>query len=50
MIAGVIGEEVLFRPQLGVIEQSVLGGAVVARTMVEVVRTEGFLLVLDCLC
>ena len=51
MIAGEIKEEVLFRSQLGVIEQSVrnctvrsrlpfaLGGAVVAGTMVEVVGT-----------
>ena len=62
MIAGTIEEEVLFRSQRGVIEQSVrdcavrsrlpsvLGGAVVAGTMVEVVGTVGFLLVLDCVC
>ena len=54
MIAGAIEEEVMFRSQLGVIEQSVrdcavwsrlslaLGGAVVAGTMVEVVGTVGF--------
>ena len=53
-------EEVLFRSQLSVIEQSVrecavwsrlplaLGSAVVAGTMVEVVRTVRCLLVLDC--
>ena len=51
MTAGEIKDEVLFRSQLGVIEQSVrdcavrsrlpfaLGGAVVAGTMVEVVGT-----------
>ena len=57
MIAGAVAEEVLFRSQLGVIEQSVrdcvvqshlpfaLGGAAVAVTMVEVVGTVGCLLV-----
>ena len=62
VIAEAIEEEVLFFPQLGVIEQSVrdfavrsrlplaLGGAVVAETMVEVVGTVGCLLVLDCVC
>ena len=62
MIAGAIEEEFVFRFQLGVIERSVrdcsvwsrlplaLGGAVVAGTMVEVVGTVGFLLVLDCVC
>ena len=62
MIAGAIEEEVLFRSQLGVIEQFVrdcagrsrlplaLDGAVVAGTMVEIVRTVGCLLVLDCVC
>ena len=62
MIAGAIEEDVMFRSQRGVIEQSVrdcvvrsrlplaLGGAVVAGTMVEVVGTVGFLLVLDCVC
>ena len=53
MIAGAIEEEVLFRSQLGVIEQSVrdcavrssvplaLGGSVVAGTMVKVIGTVG---------
>ena len=62
MIAGAIEEDVMFRSQRGAIEQSVrdcvvrsrlplaLGGAVVAGTMVEVVGTVGFLLVLDCVC
>ena len=62
MIAGAIEEEVLFRSQLGVIEQSVrdcavrsrlplvLGGAVVAGTMAEVVGIVGFFIVLDCVC
>ena len=62
MIAGAVEEKVMFRSQLGVIEQSVrdcaarsrlplaLKGAVVAGTMVEVVGTVGFLLVLDCVC
>ena len=55
MIAGEIKEEVMFRSQLGVIEQSAhdcavrsrfllaLGGAVVAGTMFEVVETVGCL-------
>ena len=59
---GAIKEELLFRSQGGVIEQSVrdiavrsrlplaLGGAVVAGTMVEVVGTVRCLLVLDCVC
>ena len=62
MIAGASEEEVLFRSQLGVIEQSVrdcvvrsrlplaLGGAVVAGIMVEVVGTVGCVLALDCVC
>ena len=62
MIAGAIEEEVLFRSQLGVIEQSArdcavrsrlplaLGSAVVAGTMVEVVGTMGCWLVLDRVC
>ena len=61
MVAGAI-KEVMFRSQLGVIEQSVLdcavrsclplalGGAVVAETMVEAVGTVGCLLVLHCAC
>ena len=62
MISGAIKKRVLFRSQLGVIEQSVrdcavrsrlplaLGGAEVAGTMVEVVGPVGCLLVLDCVC
>ena len=62
MIAGAIEEELLFRSQLGVVEQSVrdcavrsrlplaLGGPVVAGTMVEVIGTVMFLFVLDCVC
>ena len=62
MIAEAIEEEVLFRSQRGIIEQSVrdcavrsrlpfaLGRAVVVGTMVEVVGTVGFLLVLYCVC
>ena len=62
MIAGANEKEVLFRSQLGVIEQFVrdcavrsrlplaLEGAVVAGTTVEVVGTVGCLLVLDCIC
>ena len=59
MIAEAVEKEVLFRSKLGAIEQSVrdcavrsrlplgLGGAAVAGTMVEVVGTVGFLLVLN---
>ena len=62
MIAGAIEEEVMFRSQRGVIEQSVrdravrsrlplaLGGAVVAGTVVEVVGAVFFLLILHCVC